>query len=168
MNKYFITLLLTLCPLFSFAQTPAARPDVEELLTVMRLEKTMQNTMEQVKKMMASQMTASLANQAKASPEVAQRAQAIQEKAFALVQEEMSWEKIKGDFAQIYAESLTPEEVQGIIAFYKSPAGQAFLDKQPLILQKTMARQQKVMMGLMPKIQAMVQSEMQPATKPAQ
>jgi len=158
MKKAIITLLLTFSPLFSFAQAPAARPDIEELLTVMRVEKTMQSAMEQVKKMIP-QMTANLTAQAKLPPEAMEKSKAMQEKIFALVQDEMSWEKRKGDFAQVYAESLTPEEVKGIVAFYKSPAGQAFLNKQPVIMQKTMVMQQKMMMDMMPKIQALVKAE---------
>lgn len=163
MKKYCITLLLAISPLFSFADTAAIRPDVDELLTVMRVEKTMQSAMEQVRKVLP-QMTASIAAQAKISPESAQKSAELQDKIFKLVQDEMSWEKRKADFAQIYSESLTPQEVQGIIAFYKSPAGQAFLDKQPIIMQKTMAMQQKMMMDMMPKMQALIKSES--ASKP--
>ena len=166
MKKYCLALLLACSPLFTYAQTPANRPDVDELLSVMRVEKTMQSAMEQVKKVIP-QMTASIAAQNKLSPEAAQKSTAMQEKIFALVQEEMNWQKRKADFSQIYAESLTPEEVQGIIAFYKSPAGQAFLDKQPVIMQKTMAMQQKMMMEMMPKMQALIKAETEAATKPA-
>ena len=162
MNKHYLTLLLALCPLFSFAQAPVSRTDVEELRTVMRVEKTMQTAMEQVKKMATSQVARSLTGQT--SPDDAQKVQAIQDKIFALIQDEMNWQKIKDDCGRIYAESLTPEEIKGIIAFYKSPVGQAYLDKQPVVLQKTMAMQQKMMMGLMPKIQTIIQSaEMQPS-----
>lgn len=165
MKKYLFLILLTLSPLFTFAETPAIRPDVEELLSVMRVEKTMQDVMEQVKKMMASQMAATIANQAKMTPEDTKKMEVIQGKIFSLIQDEMSWQKIKGDLGQVYAESLTPDEVKGITAFYKSPAGQAFLDKQPIIVQKSMAMQQKMMANLMPKIQALVQAEVQPAAK---
>jgi len=162
MNKYFIALLLAFSPLLSFAQAPSSRPDVEELLTVMRVEKTMQTAMEQMKKIAASQVARSLTGQT--SPDDAQKVQAIQDKIFALIQDEMNWQKIKDDCARIYAESLTPEEIKGIIAFYKSPAGQAYLDKQSVILEKANALQQKIKMSLMPKIQAIVQSaEMQPS-----
>ena len=166
MKKYLLTLLLTLSPLFSFADTPAIRPDIDELFTVMRLEKTMQNAMEQMKKMVP-QMTANVLAQGNLPPEAVEKGKSSQEKIFALLEQEMSWQKMKGELAQVYAESLTPEEVKGITAFYKSPAGQAFLDKQPLIMQKSMAMQQKLMKGMIPKIQALIQSEIEQA-KPAQ
>ena len=166
MKKVLLTLLLALSPLC--AQTPVVRPDIDELFTVMRLEKTMQSTLEQVKKMVP-QMTANMLGKLGGpSPEATQKAQATQEKLFALIQEEMSWEKLKPLMATVYAESLTPEEVKGITEFYKSPAGQAFLNKQPVILQKSMAMQQKMMMDLMPKIQALMKAEMESASQPSQ
>jgi len=168
MKKYFVTLLLALSsPLFALADDAVARPDVEELLTVMRIEKLLQGTMEQMKKTMP-QMTANmLGKMPDLSADAAEKAKASQERIFSLVQEEMSWQKVKGDFVQIYAEALTPEEVKGITAFYKSPAGQAFLDKQPVIMQKTMLRQQKMMMGIMPKIQELLKEEIKSSTKGA-
>jgi len=165
MKKHLLALLLACTsPLFVLADEAAIRPDVDELFTVMRLEKTMQNAMEQSMKMV-QKMTAGATAQAlsKLSPEAAAKATAMQQKVqvktMALVQEEMCWKKLKGPMAQVYAESLTPEEVKGITAFYKSPAGQAFLDKQPVIMQKSMAVTQKMMMDLMPKLQALIQAE---------
>ena len=165
MTKYFFTLLLAVSPLCSFA---TARPDVDELLTVMRAEKTMQTTIEQVKKMIPAMTANIIGKMSNFPPDAAEKAKANQERIFSFVEVEMSWQKIKGDFAQIYAEALTPEEIKGIIAFYKSPAGQAFLDKQPVIQQKAMLMQQKMMMSMMPKIQALIKSEMGPAAKPGQ
>jgi uncharacterized protein len=63
---------------------------------------------------------------------------------------------------------FTLEEVRGLIAFYKTPAGQGFLDKQPLLMQKTMAMAQRRMMDLTPKIQEMIKQESQPTGKGTQ
>ncbi|MCX6967980.1 MAG: DUF2059 domain-containing protein [Verrucomicrobia bacterium] len=159
MKKALLTLLLAISPLFTFAQTAAVRPDIDELFTVMRLEKTMQSTMEQVRKMVP-QMTANMIGKmSENDPAAMQKAKASQEKLFALIYDEMSWEKLKPLMAAVYAESLTPDEVRGVTEFYKTSAGQAFLNKQPVIVQKSIAMQQKMMMDLMPKIQAVIKSE---------
>jgi len=168
MKKCLLALVVAVAsPLCALAQETAVRPDIEELFTVMRMEKTMQNAMEQVKKMVP-QMTANMMSKMSDMPaDAAKKAQASQEKVMALIQEEMNWAKFKPMMAEVYAESLTPEEVKGITAFYKSPAGQAFLDKQPVIMQKSMVMQQKLMMDMMPKIQALLKAEMGAASKPA-
>jgi hypothetical protein len=45
--------------------------------------------------------------------------------------------------AAIYASNFSAEELKTVIAFYKTPAGQKFLQKQPVILQQTMAAGQQ-------------------------
>ena len=60
---------------------------------------------------------------------------------------------------------LLQKKSKGLIAFYKTPAGQAFLDKQPLLMQKTMEMTQKRMMEMTPKVQEMIKQESQPTAK---
>lgn len=43
----------------------------------------------------------------------------------------------------VYAKHLEAADVEGLIRFYRSPTGQRFLDKQPVILQESMAIGQK-------------------------
>jgi hypothetical protein len=43
----------------------------------------------------------------------------------------------------VYANNLALADMEELIRFYSSPAGQRFLDKQPLILQESMAIGQK-------------------------
>ena len=69
--------------------------------------------------------------------------------------------------AQVYAESLTPDVVKGMIAFYKSPAGQTYLDQQPVIMQKSMVITQKMMMDIMPRLQTLIQTEIAETAKEA-
>jgi hypothetical protein len=59
--------------------------------------------------------------------------------------QEMNWEKLEPLFVKIYRDSFSQEEVDGMLAFYKSPAGQAVIHKMPLVLQNTMTEMQKLM-----------------------
>jgi len=45
--------------------------------------------------------------------------------------------------AVIYASNFSADELRTFIAFYKTPAGQKFLQKQPLVAQQTMAAGQQ-------------------------
>ncbi len=45
--------------------------------------------------------------------------------------------------AQIYARHFTPEEMRQVTGFYRTPAGQKFLQKQPEMMQETMVLGQK-------------------------
>ncbi len=66
----------------------------------------------------------------------------------ALVRESLVWEKMEPMFIDIYKRSLTQTEVDGILAFYETPAGKALVAKMPLIMQNTM----EVMQGYIAKL----------------
>jgi len=78
-----------------------------------------------------------------------------QAKMIAIMKDELSWAKIKDGFVQVYRDTFSQEEIDGIIAFYKSPAGQAFIDKQPALMKNTMTLMQQRMGPIMQKIQQM-------------
>jgi hypothetical protein len=80
-----------------------------------------------------------------------------QTKMMTIMKEELSWDKLKDGFIQVYRDTFTQEEMDGIIAFYKSPAGQAFVDKQPALMKNTMALMQQRMGPMMQKIQQMTE-----------
>jgi len=158
-------------PLTAFAQeasqTPAVRPDIEELFTAMRLEATTNESLKAVEEMITGNFQQQFAAQAGTSPEAQAKQTAIQKKIFALITSEINWAQLKAPMAKIYAETLTPEETKGIIEFFKSPAGQTFLDKQPILMRKAMEVTQTKMMEVMPKLQTLIQQEMQASKAPA-
>lgn len=160
MKKSFIALLLVLSSSFAvLAQSPApVRPDIEELLVVTRSEKSFETMLEQMKTVLPQIMASATGGQTIPADQTA-KLKEVQDKLLALIMEEMSWKKMKPQIAGIYAESLTPEEVKGMTEFYKSPAGQAVLNKMPVIMQKTLQMQQKMMVDLMPKIRSLVETE---------
>lgn len=51
---------------------------------------------------------------------------AIEQKISQILSEEMSWDKLRPQFVKLYADKFTEEELDGILAFYKSPLGQAW------------------------------------------
>jgi hypothetical protein len=71
----------------------------------------------------------------------------------------LDWDNLKKDYVKIYADTFTEDELQGIINFYKSPAGKKFVEKTPELMQKAMEISQRQMGELMPKIQTMVQEK---------
>ena len=74
----------------------------------------------------------------------------------------MTWEKMEPMYLRIYRTSLSQSEVDGMIAFYQTPAGQAVINKLPLILQNSMAEVGQ-MMG--PMIQRAEQMQKELATQ---
>jgi hypothetical protein len=62
------------------------------------------------------------------------------------------WKRIEEMTTQFYKETFTQEEVDGLIAFYKSPLGQVTLKKNPLVNQRVMAGMPQLMAPMMKKI----------------
>jgi hypothetical protein len=69
----------------------------------------------------------------------------------------MDWQKLKPEYVKLYAEVFTEEEIEGMVAFYKTPAGHAMIEKMPALLSKSMEIGQRQMAGIMPEIQKAVE-----------
>jgi hypothetical protein len=60
----------------------------------------------------------------------------MQGKMMALIAVRLS--KAKPALVKVYTDTYTEEEIDGILAFYKSPVGKAFLQKMPEVMQRSM------------------------------
>ncbi len=60
---------------------------------------------------------------------------------------------LKPLFLKVYMDTYTEEELDGILAFYKSPAGQAFVAKTPQLMQRSMQLMQEQMANVQPRLE---------------
>jgi hypothetical protein len=67
----------------------------------------------------------------------------------------MSFDSMHSEYAALFAEVFTLEELKGLVAFYESPVGKSMIEKQPIIIQKAMQISQKRIAVLIPEIQKM-------------
>lgn len=141
--------------------TGTAKPDsarkaaADALLKAMKVDAMMASSFDQ----MAEMQKAMVAQQVKDPAEQAKTQKAVAA-AMASTREELTWDKIGGMFAEIYASVFTAEEMKELTAFYESPIGKKFTDKQPELQAATMQKMQGFMMTLMPKMQAKIQAAM--------
>jgi hypothetical protein len=70
-----------------------------------------------------------------------------------VLREEMTWEKLEPSFIGIYQKVLTQKEVDGMIAFYKTEAGIAVIEKMPQVMQLSMELVMELMQKISPRIQ---------------
>ena len=87
-----------------------------------------------------------------ATPEQQKITNTFKLKVVAIMQEDLNWDVMEPHIVEIYGQTLTQQEVDGMIAFYQSSAGQSILKKMPLIMQKSMIMMQKMMPPMMKKI----------------
>jgi uncharacterized protein len=136
-------------------QTKVSPATVEELLKVAKFDQTMNAVMGQMDGVMTQAMQQALAGK-NLPPDAMAKAKEISTKMTAAFKEDFSAEKMKEITISIYSDVFTEEEVRAIIDFYKTPGGQALINKQPQVMQKMMSIMQQKMGEIMPKIKAAV------------
>jgi hypothetical protein len=75
----------------------------------------------------------------------------------AFMQKYMSWESLKGDYARIYAEAFSEEELRQMIAFYRTPTGQKAISMIPELMAKGAALGQSRVQENREELQRMIQ-----------
>ncbi|MES2038019.1 MAG: DUF2059 domain-containing protein [Pseudomonadota bacterium] len=150
--KLWSSLLFT--ALLACGTAHAERPteaSVKELLILTNSQQILKSTEAQVDGIMKNMMKAALKDQV-VSADQQKILDKFRDKVVDIHKIEMTWEKLEPIFVEIYANSLNQEEVDGIAAFYRSPAGKAYVSKVPLIVQQSLVAMQKVITPMMDKM----------------
>jgi hypothetical protein len=79
----------------------------------------------------------------------------LQAKMTAAMHADMSWDKLKAGMVEAYRNVYSEEELDGMLAFFKSPVGQTYLAKSPEIAAKTREVAETRVKALADKFQAM-------------
>ena len=161
-----ITLLASLIFASLAHCAPASQESIDRLLRDARVEKLLDTMLVNVDQVMRHSMEASTQGQP-LSPEQRRVVDATAAKFVQVMREEMTWDKLRPLYVQIYQESFTQEEIDGLIAFYESSAGVAFVEKMPVVMQKSMSIMQSRMAPMMEKMKAAMKEAI-PETKAPQ
>ncbi len=146
------------------APDPAKAALIEELIVALKAEQNSQQMMQTINANMQSQIKQIVDSQMKnvgdGSPEDAEKRRSLgadiqdfERRLMALTAAHMSWQTMKPIYVAMYDETFTADELQPLVVFFKSPAGQAYVDKMPLLVGNTMKRMQQVIAEMMPDIQ---------------
>jgi hypothetical protein len=139
--------------------TPAATPSeasIKQLLEVAQSHKLIDSVMSQMDNLMEQTIAQATKGQqvsAKVQKDIDRRRVELA----GIMKELLDWKKLEPMYVRIYQKTFTQPEVDGMIAFYKSPAGQAVITKMPSALQTTMDEMQGTMGPVMQKMQQMQQ-----------
>ena len=163
MNKRTLT-VISVCyviagSMVSAADTPPSDASIKQLLELTQARKLLDSMMSQMDTLMKSAMGQATQGQP-VPPEIQQQTQTFQAEVNAAAKEMLNWDKLEPMYVRIYQKSLTQKDVDGMIAFYKTPAGQAVINKVPVVMQNTMSEIQQMMGPIMQRIQMMQQTIM--------
>ena len=136
---------------------PPNQESVEALLAVTKTEAIMDSMYGSIEQMMRQGVQQSVQGKTLSS-EQQRILDAVPARFVAVMREEFNWAKMKPMYVQLYRDTFEQEEIDGLVAFYRSPTGQAFVNKMPLVMQKAMAMAQSQMQTLIPKMKTAIES----------
>lgn len=82
--------------------------------------------------------------------------QDYQQKATELLKSELTWDKLKDEFVQLYTEVYTEPELKELTRFYETPVGKKMLQKTPELMARSMQISQQHVQRLVPQMQQLM------------
>ncbi len=159
----FLFIALALLLSLQAEAAPASPASIEKTLDLMNAQQTMASVWPAVEANMRQSMARAHGGNPPTPEQQAKEERAIQ-RAMAAMHEQLNWDKMKPQYVKLYGDTFSQEEINGLIAFYQSPAGKAYVAKMPQLTQHTMQLIQGQMTELMPKLMQIMQDAMaQPA-----
>jgi hypothetical protein len=142
-------IILSLFSSYAIADEISHKAAAEELILLSNPEQMLEQIYAQVRGMVDQQF-----QQMGAPEELRPIFKKYTEKMFKVIEAELSFENMKDDMISIYVKTYTESEIRAISEFYKSPAGKAFLEEMPTLIQESMSMTQRKMPQIMEKVQA--------------
>ena len=161
MKKILAIMMMTVMAVSMFAAeaVSAERSKLAgELLTIMRQEQQMKNAFQMMRNMQQKMLPQMLEqNGVKLTADQQAEQKKMMDEVMNIVEEEMSWNKLKPIVVEAYATTFSEQELKDLTTFFKSPVGQNFLDKTPMLQQQMMSSIQQMAMNMNKKVGELVQ-----------
>jgi uncharacterized protein len=131
---------------------PASDDSIREMLDITNAHKLIDTIKLQINSMVAAAQQQTLQGKP-LTPEKEAIIGRMQTRMQAALDEMLNWESLEAMYVRIYRASFTQDELDGMMAFYRTAAGQALINKMPLVTQNLMSEVQGQMKPMQEKIQ---------------
>jgi hypothetical protein len=149
-----VLILVALCCQVAYSDTTPSDASIKELLEVAQARKLLDTLMSQMNTIMKNAMETATQGQP-VPPDVQKIFDRCRADVVSTMQEQFTWDKLEPMYIRIYKKSLSQQEVDGMIAFYRTPTGQAVLNKMPAITENSMNEVMQMMGPMMQRIERM-------------
>ncbi len=139
-------------PICSAADTPPTEASIKQMLEVSHARALVDSMMTQMDGLMKNAMAQATQGQ-QLTPDVQKEIDQVESDVRAEMKNVLDWSKLEPMYIRIYQKSFSQQEIDGMIAFYKTPTGQAVLNKMPVVLQNTMLEVQQMLQPMMQRLQ---------------
>jgi hypothetical protein len=132
MNRLALLLTLFLClPLAARADQASRRAKAAQLVELLRTERMVQQNSATILKQVSD--AAEKVAGPNSTPESKARLTSLEKNISQLIDAQLGWKVMQPGIIDLYANTFTEQELDVIVAFYKTPAGAALIDKIPQI-----------------------------------
>jgi hypothetical protein len=156
-KRLLVSLMLAACAAnaaYAANDKLASEESVRKLLEVTESRKMLESVWQHVESSMDITLT-QLIGEKQLTAQQQKQMNEIRTKVVALMREELSWEFMESMMMEVYMKTFTQTEVDGMLAFYASPAGRSVITKMPVAMQHSMEIMQQRMATMIPKLQQM-------------
>jgi hypothetical protein len=126
-------LSIVLCVALPLLAQETKTQKVEEFMRLAKLDETLKQqvgaVVAQVRGTMQQQLDA-----ARLSTQLRKPAEDLIAEAMKLLDDNVGWDKLQPDVVKVYSDNLTDQDLDGILEFYRSAPGQAFVAKTPVMM----------------------------------
>ena len=128
-----------------------------ELLKAMDFQGQLEKSMSVIKEAMPQQMEQNRKMMGMTNAAAASNYEDGFGQVFEMIFASPEWKQMEHEMALIYADVFTEKEMTSLIAFFNTPEGKSYVQKQPEIMKRSMTLNQKMMMSIMPRLQQQMQ-----------
>ena len=153
MRRAALGVLFLLCVGPAHADEASHREAAYRLLELTGSQKTIDQIIESMDAMMTQQLAA-----LDLPAEGTAAAEKMLDELMVWFAEEFDWEAMSEFLVDTWVEVFTEEEVQGMVDFYLTPLGQKLIEKQPLVMQRSMEWAGQRVQALMPELQSRMET----------
>ena len=134
MRRAVLAALLSVAVACSHA-APAKPEAVESLLDVLQLQATVESAVRGLEQQLRQSIRQSYASRP-LTEEQRKTLEPLPDRAAAALREEMAWSVLKPQYVKVYQDTFEQEEVEALVTFFRTPAGQAYVKKSGALQQK--------------------------------
>ena len=133
---------------------------IEQIFTLSRIDKVLGQSLS----MIGNQMKSAALQRTfhgPLSPAQQKLANEFQDKLNQVLAPVITWDNLKPIYVNLYAKNFTEPEIDGILAFYKSSAGQAMVTKSPQLMSEANQTVRQRVVAVQPKVQVLMKEYME-------
>lgn len=155
--RLMLILSLSICLVpFAHADATSKLAKIHDFFKLTRQEQLTTQIMNQMMQQANSGMMEKLTG-IHLTPEQQKPVTAFVNKVDAIIENTLSWKQIEPALVNLYSDAFTEQQMDDMLAFYKSPTGQAVIEKTPLLVKQSNAMAQQRLAAVMPELHKMFQ-----------